>query len=209
MPLIKFVRNYRDLSTDHGFQFEFFCDICRNGYQSTFLSSKTGLAAEVLGAADSVLGGIFRSARTVGEKVHSAKWEKDHDQAFNQAIQEVKVHFVQCHRCGKWVCKEICWNEERGLCVECAPKLAAEIAAAQTEAAIEQIREKVREQDLTRDLDLGTGVVAICPACGAETKGAKFCPECGVALKKTNQCPRCGTDAGEAKFCPECGQKLT
>jgi len=26
MSLIKFVRNYNDLSTDNGFQFEFFCD---------------------------------------------------------------------------------------------------------------------------------------------------------------------------------------
>ncbi len=31
MSLIKFVRNYNDLSTDNGFQFEFFCD--RRGHQ--------------------------------------------------------------------------------------------------------------------------------------------------------------------------------
>ncbi len=28
MSLIKFVRNYNDLSTDNGFQFESFCDHC-------------------------------------------------------------------------------------------------------------------------------------------------------------------------------------
>ena len=31
-----FTRNYNDLSTESGFQFEFFCDCCGNGYKSTF-----------------------------------------------------------------------------------------------------------------------------------------------------------------------------
>ena len=41
--LHSFTRNYNDLSTDAGFQFEFFCDCCGNGFKSTFVESKTAV----------------------------------------------------------------------------------------------------------------------------------------------------------------------
>lgn len=209
MPLIKFVHNHRDLSTDRGFQFEFYCDICENGYQSTFQASKSGYVNDALDVAGGVLGGIFRTASRVGDKVHSARWEQEHDQAFIQAIEEAKGHFKQCPRCGKWVCLEICWNSDRGLCVDCAPKLAGEIAHAQSEATLEQVTGRVKEKDWTKDLNLEAPAVAVCPNCGADTKGAKFCPECGTPLRQTGKCPRCGAETGSAKFCPECGLKLS
>jgi len=40
MSLIGFIRNYNDLSTDNGFQFEFFCDRC--GHQSGQGEGRTG-----------------------------------------------------------------------------------------------------------------------------------------------------------------------
>ena len=46
MTLIKFVRNYDDLSTDRGFQFEFYCDRCGTGYRTHFQASATGLVTE-------------------------------------------------------------------------------------------------------------------------------------------------------------------
>ncbi|HPO57900.1 MAG TPA: zinc ribbon domain-containing protein [Anaerolineaceae bacterium] len=50
---------------------------------------------------------------------------------------------------------------------------------------------------------------AVCPSCGAETKGAKFCPECGTRLEtRPTHCPSCGAEAKGAKFCPECGTKI-
>lgn len=52
---------------------------------------------------------------------------------------------------------------------------------------------------------------AVCPNCGAETKGAKFCPECGTKIEvkpALTNCPSCGAETKGAKFCPECGTKL-
>lgn len=47
---IKFVRNYNDLSTDSGFQFEFFCDRCGTGYRSEFkASASSGLGKAMPG----------------------------------------------------------------------------------------------------------------------------------------------------------------
>jgi len=96
------------------------------------------------------------------------------------------------------------------LCYDCAPDVEAELASAQVETTIEQMRDKLRQQDLTANMNLTAEAAALCPSCGARTQGAKFCPDCGKALRPKNECSRCGTtfDTG-AKFCPECGNKTT
>jgi hypothetical protein len=39
--LKSFTRNYEDNSTEAGFQFTFYCDICQDGYKSSFIASET------------------------------------------------------------------------------------------------------------------------------------------------------------------------
>jgi len=182
MALIKFVRNYSDLSTDRGFQFEFYCDRCGTGYRTRFQASATGLVTGALDVASGLFGVLGRVA-DVSERVHSAAWEKAHDAAFAVAVEEAKPHFIQCRRCTQWVCRELCWNTERGLCKECAPEVEAEYAAAQVEAEIEQGREAIRETEYLSAEEkkrLKKAVMAACPQCGAQVSGGKFCPECGA-----------------------------
>ncbi len=208
MALIQFVENYDDLSTDKGFQFKFYCDRCRNGYLSGFQSSIVGTAGSLLRAAGDIFGGILGQAGNSAYEIQRAVGGPAHDAALKAAVHEVKPHFTQCVRCGKWVCNEVCWNPKRGLCTTCAPKTEVEIAAAQSDAQLEQIREKVRAKDQTKDLDLDTEMVARCPKCKAETAGGKFCPECGASLAPKDECLSCGAKlAPGAKFCPECGRK--
>ena len=45
MVTIQFTDNYSDLSSSQGFQFNFFCQKCGNGYMSTFRSYTMGTAA--------------------------------------------------------------------------------------------------------------------------------------------------------------------
>lgn len=73
---IEFTRNYSDLSTNKGFQFEFYCDRCGSGYRTRFKPSVSGTLTEVLDTAGSLFGGIFNSAANVGERMRSATWEK-------------------------------------------------------------------------------------------------------------------------------------
>ena len=40
--MVPFTDNYQDHSTREGYQFEFFCERCGNGYSSTFKHSVTG-----------------------------------------------------------------------------------------------------------------------------------------------------------------------
>ena len=59
-----FTRNYEDNSTDAGFQFTFYCDVCHDGFRTSFIESETykrgtlfkGLSRGI-GAAASIFGG--------------------------------------------------------------------------------------------------------------------------------------------------------
>jgi len=41
--LIQFTKNYSDRSNPQGFQFEFFCDKCRNGYKAAAAQAQAGV----------------------------------------------------------------------------------------------------------------------------------------------------------------------
>ncbi len=208
MAVIKFVRNYSDESTERGFQFEFYCDRCGTGYRTPFKASATGIAHEALDVASGLLGGVFGRVADVGDRIHSAAWERAHDAAFAEAVEEIKLNFRQCPRCSTWVCVEQCWNHKRGLCKECAPDLAVEMSAMQAEAAIEAAREvaHVAASEKVSAQDFDEIIAARCPKCGAPVSGGKFCAECGAPLAAERFCTACGKKipAG-VRFCPECG----
>lgn len=209
MSIIRFTQNYDDMSTDRGYQFKFFCDRCGNGHISSFQTSMSGVAGGFLRAAGDLFGGFLHSAGNSAYELQRAVGGKAHDDALHRAVEEARPHFRQCNRCGKWVCPEVCWNAKRGLCLECAPDLEQEMAAAQAQAVKDQVWNKAAETDYTENLDMKREVVAYCPECGAKTQGAKFCPSCGKKLAAKVECPRCGTEAeAGTKFCPECGGKM-
>jgi RNA polymerase subunit RPABC4/transcription elongation factor Spt4 len=209
MSLIQFTRNHSDHSTDKGYQFEFFCDRCGNGFMSEFKASVVGMAGSALRTVGSIFGGILGNVGGSTYEMERAVQGTAHDSAFRAAIEEAKPNFKQCPKCTHWVCINTCWNAKRMLCYDCAPDIETELASAQSQATVEQMKQKVQEQDLTKGLNLTAEAAALCPSCGARTQGAKFCPECGKALRPKNECSRCGTvaEAG-TKFCPECGNKM-
>lgn len=210
---IEFTRNYSDLSTSKGFQFEFYCDRCGSGFRTRFKPSVSGTLSEVLDTAGSLFGGIFGSAANVGERVRSATWEKAHDEAFLEAMRELKPDFIQCPRCSSWVCRKSCWNVKKGLCKQCAPDLGVEMAAAQASRSVEEVWAHAAMSEEDKKLAAGNwreNSRASCPQCEAPMpSNAKFCPECGAQLKAKTECPNCGEKfTPGAKFCPECGHKL-
>ncbi len=209
---IEFVRNYNDQSTDRGFQFEFLCDRCGSGCRTRFRASAIGTVSDVIGAASSIFGGVLGRAADASERVRSASWERAHDEAFAEAVEECKPQFAKCPRCSSWVCRETCWNEERGLCKECGPDLGVEMSAAQASRSVEEVWAHARMAD--EDKPIGAEawrerVRASCPKCEAPLEhGAKFCPECGAKLAAVH-CAECGAEVKPgAKFCAECGTKV-
>jgi len=210
---IEFTNNYSDQSTEKGFQFEFTCDRCSNGFRTRFRPWAIGSASSALDAASNLFGGVFSRAADVGEQVRSAAWEKAHDEAFKAAAEEMRPSFGQCLRCSSWVCRKSCWNEKRGLCKECAPDLGVEMSAAQASRSVEEVWAHAKMTEEDKKLSEGNWretIVASCPKCGApQETNAKFCPECGEKLKAGGQCAQCGAKlTAKAKFCPDCGAKV-
>ncbi len=111
---IEFARNYSDRSTNQGFQFEFFCNRCGTGYRTHLKPSLASTLTGAMDAASSLFGGIFGKAADLSERVRSASWEKAHDDAFAEAMEELRPAFIQCPHCSTWVCRKSCWNAHRG-----------------------------------------------------------------------------------------------
>lgn len=86
--VIEFGRNYSDLSTDRGFQFEFYCDRCHSSYRTPIQNTIIGALSGALDTASSLFGGVFGQAANLGERVRTAGWMKAHDDAFARAARE-------------------------------------------------------------------------------------------------------------------------
>lgn len=220
--LKSFTRNYEDNSTEAGFQFTFYCDICNDGFKSSFIESSTykkkkGLRGLTQGAniLGSFIGGrtssvgyaLERSGNILSERFEerSPEWQKEHELAFHQAQEEAKPHFHRCHACQKWVCDSD-FNEDEGLCVECAPRQEIYVAKARAEAMKRNIDEKAQTATVWNDeLESKT---TICPSCGKPAGSGKFCSNCGASME-LKICPSCGhKNSQTVKFCGNCGAKL-
>ena len=220
--LKSFTRNYEDNSTDAGFQFTFYCDKCQDGWKSEFVESTTygkqnrlrGLARG-MGALGGLLGGfagglsdtIARGADVLSERFEGMEpeWHREHEAAFEKAGREAAAHFRRCHACNSWVC-DACWNEDEGLCTECAPRQEVYAAKAKSDAMKRNMDEAAQTQKVWKGkLESKT---TVCPVCGKPAGSGKFCSGCGASLE-LNKCPKCGREnARGAKFCSGCGASM-
>ncbi|MFZ5974006.1 MAG: zinc ribbon domain-containing protein [Bacillota bacterium] len=245
MAMQSFTRNYQDHSTEAGFEFVFDCDICGDGFKTSFVecrSYKRGSFFKTLSdgiSAGARLVGLHNVAYSVDQGSHIAsrrfdgmtpEWHKEHEAAFQKAMNEAKEHFHRCHGCQKWVC-DACINDEEGLCVECVPRENIVVARARSERLVEEVREKASTANVfhgdieSRQItcpncgkpvaqgkfcnNCGASVaLAVCSNCGAQNQqGVKFCSECGARMGSPT-CPECGAEnVPGAKFCNECGAK--
>ena len=69
--MIFFTDNYQDRSTNDGYQFEFYCRRCGNGYSSSFQHSATGFGGRLLRMGGDLVGG------TVGDKAAQLGWDAE------------------------------------------------------------------------------------------------------------------------------------
>jgi len=220
MGLQPFTSNYKDNSTEAGFQFTFYCDICKEGYRTKFIESKTHKRSGLfrgLGRAISIgtslagksgIGHIFeRGTDVLSERFQgmSPEWHREHEATFELAQNEAKMHFHRCPRCRKWICEND-WNEQEGLCVEDAPRVNVEVAAARAEKMVADVKAKAaKTQVFTGEIE---SKQTICPQCGKPAGEGKFCNNCGAPLALI-KCPKCGAKSPiGTRFCGECGTKL-
>jgi hypothetical protein len=199
-----FTNNYTDLSDENGYQFEFRCDICGSGYRSAFIRSNLGTVGNLLSGASSIVGGFFNSAANAADRVKEITDRGARDEALEKAANEIMPLFTRCPRCNNWV-DETCWNEARGLCVSCAPKLAAEMEAERASVEIEQMRQAMQQETVFSGDTSARSTV--CTSCGKPVGSEKFCSNCGTPTGQ-GTCAQCGAElpAG-ARFCGNCGTR--
>jgi len=217
-----FTRNYMDNSTEAGFQFTFYCDICNDGYKSSFIESSTykkrglmrgiGQGASILGSLSGGKG--YRIGHSAGRATdvlaqrfdgRSPEWQKEHEKAFERCQNESKQHFHRCPNCNKYVCDH-CWNEDEGLCVNCAPRQEVYVAQARAQAMKRNI------DNAGSSATVWQGAIesktTICPSCGKPAGTGKFCNNCGASMD-LKECQSCGAkNAQTVRFCNNCGQNL-
>lgn len=203
-----FSDNFRDLCTNVGFQFEFYCERCHDAYRSDFAYHKLGVAAKILSVLSSFTGGLLHSIGWRSGELAEIGQSQARDAAFREAIAQAKDHFHRCPRCGNYACGK-CWNEPEEICVGCAPLLEAEMATARRTAAIEQTYEEARKIKHVTGDQVAKKQKTACPECGQPAGAGKFCQACGASLVKKRACPECKApvEAG-ARFCPECGHAV-
>ncbi|MCL1905875.1 MAG: zinc ribbon domain-containing protein, partial [Clostridiales bacterium] len=217
-----FTRNYHDNSTDAGFQFTFYCDICNDGYKSSFIESETykkrqgaRILGQGVGLAGNLLGGKIRNLAYTAERGgnilserfdgKSPEWQKEHEKSFERAQNEAKQHFHRCPNCNKYVCDH-CYNEDAGLCTGCAPRQEVYVAQAHAQAMKRNIEEA--GQSATVWQGKIESKTTICPSCGKPAGTGKFCNNCGASMD-LKECPKCGAkNAQGVRFCNNCGTNL-
>ena len=218
-----FTRNYEDNSTEAGFQFTFYCDICQDGYKTSFVESETyrkSSKIKNLGQGAWAVGTLFngalynlgyaveRGSNILSERFNgmSVEWQKEHEAAFDRAQNEAQQHFHRCHSCHKWVC-DADWNEEEGLCVECSPRQEISVAKAKAEAMQRNLAEAAESTTVwSGKLESKT---TICPVCGKPAGSGKFCSNCGASMAMA-KCPSCGAlNAQDVRFCGSCGSSMS
>jgi hypothetical protein len=96
MALIQFTRNYTDHSTDRGYQFEFFCDRCGNGFISEFQASTMGMASSAVRAVSDMFGGFLGGIGSSTYEIERAVQGPAHDKAYREAVGSAKPNFKQC-----------------------------------------------------------------------------------------------------------------
>ena len=230
MAMIEFVRNYSDRSTDRGYQFEFRCDHCGNGYMSSYEASLMGTAGGLLQAAGSIFGGLMGSVGNSTYEIQRAIGGPAHDRALQTAVAEVKEKFARCQRCGEWVCKEICWNAQASQCTGCTPKYEQEVIAMRTQAQLsatqEQLQTKAAGVDYVSGIDMnpdaqvrlsrgGAGAQLPAPPSGGTVAGAwqsgapQTLPAASSGGGWTKVPDAAAAPVGSAGHCTACGGALT
>ena len=218
-----FTRNYHDNSTDAGHQFTFYCDVCNDGYKSSFIESDTykkrkgsRLLGQGIGLAGGLIGGKLGSLAYTAERGSnilssrfedkSPEWQREHEQAFMRAQNEAQQHFHRCPNCNSYVCDH-CWNEDGGLCTKCAPRQEVYVAQAHAQAMQRNINEA--SQSATVWQGKIESKTTICPSCGKPAGTGKFCNNCGASME-LKECGKCGAkNAQTVRFCNNCGENLT
>jgi len=211
MQHIPFTDNVTDLSNEDGYQFEFRCERCGNGFRSAFRRDPRSTGQKLARGLSGFLGGPIAQVGYMADRLLDRGTNSPaKDDALNAATAEIAPRFHQCRGCGDWVCGDGCWNTDIGQCVRCSPVVVEELARLQADARRTQMQQQLETIDLVGGISLAQQAHPRCPSCGAQTGGGRFCSDCGASLVTAASCSGCNADVAQgARFCAECGAAVS
>ncbi|OYC97138.1 zinc ribbon domain-containing protein [Microbacterium sp. Yaish 1] len=207
---VPFTDNFTDLSNTEGFQFEFRCERCGNGYRSAFRRDPRAAGQKLARGLGNLFGGALAEFTSAADRLLDRGTNSPaKDDALRAATAEIGPLFHQCRGCSDWVCGDVCWNDGVGQCARCSPIPTEELAQLQAEARRRQLQERLETTDLTAGIAVDQQARPRCASCGAQSSGGKFCGECGASLNPVRRCPGCAYEnPPTSRFCAECGTGL-
>lgn len=129
--LVPFTDNFNDLSNADGYQFEFRCERCGNGYRSAFRRDPRAAGQKLARGLGNLFGGSLYEISSMADRLLDRGTNSPaKDEALRAATAEIAPRFHQCRACSDWVCGDVCWNDAVGQCVRCSPIATEELAAA-------------------------------------------------------------------------------
>lgn len=189
------LNNYRDISRDAGFQFEFRCGQCSRTWKSTFKPYRRGQLSALIYRFSYYLGdrgGMSRASNLLAQ-TGSDKAKKS---AIEAAQEEAAQHYAECPGCNKVVCEQ-CWDADAQRCTDCLGGGGSRGGGSRSEDRGGGGRSSGEE-----------GAAGLrCPNCSTAIDGGRFCPECGFDMASTHKsCPSCGALCSRStRFCTDCG----
>jgi hypothetical protein len=180
--------HYTDLSSENGFQFEFYCERCPEAWRSGFVRYTEGRLPGAMDAASRLMGPRNAAARGVAT-FRGGAWDRARDAAFRKAARTAGEHFHDCPKCRSQCCPG-CWSATAECCATCVSSGVAHALSRRRGAA------------------LGQPIGRCCSECARPVGGASFCPHCGAGLGEKQACRACRTTIPVAvRFCPSCGER--
>src|SRR2546421_9890238 len=148
---VPFTGNVLDLCNENGFQWEFTCDRCRNGFRSPFAQNVASRGRGVLRMAGEWFGGkletFSQGVEDFNQYGYIGEESATKDQFFAKAVENVRPNFRQCRGCGGWACAQLCSANHVGQCMAGSPLATEEVGKAQADARGHQLGEPAVQQE--------------------------------------------------------------
>ena len=107
--LQSFTRNYEDNSTEAGFQFTFYCDLCQDGHKSSFIESETYKKEMCIRDSSCFYLTFFCEACGRGYSPPPLVCNTPNE-ALHLGEQDARLHFNRCRSCHRWVCDAVSYT---------------------------------------------------------------------------------------------------
>ena len=170
---IPFTGNYSDLSNNDGYQFEFRCERCGNGFRSGFQRDMAATGQKFVQGLGRLVGygAMYRVTSAADRFLDRSTNSEAKDKALAEAVAGITA-FPPVPWLRRLGVRRGLLERSRRPVRALLPNQAHELAQLQADARRDQMREGLRNVNLIGGVDLGQQSSTRCPSCGTPHRAA-------------------------------------